>query len=154
MLSAFAFGGGYRTSPVSPLFVNGRPQDLAMQHARTDIAQRSHLRLWLSPLQVEGQPVWIGQISRDIGVKVTTLSKTLTTHVIDPQVDHARFRLLETLLRSGAMSSRIAQLCVIDTLYASVCSRIFNEVKPYLEQSRVATSRMHRLQGAAGERGI
>ena len=101
MASAFAFGGGYRTSPVSPLFVNGRPQDLAMQHARTDIAQRSHLRLWLSPLQVEGQPVWIGQISRDIGVKVTTLSKTLTTHVIDPQVDHARFRLLETLLHSG-----------------------------------------------------
>ena len=60
----------------------------------------------------------------------------------------------ETLLRSGAMSSRIAQLCVIDTLYAAVCSRIFNEVKPYLEQSRVATSRMHRPQGAAGERGF
>ena len=101
MVSAFAFGGADRTSPVSPLYVDGRPQDFAMQHARTDIAQRSHLRLWLTPLQVEGQAVWIGQISRDIGVKVTTLSKTLTTHVIDPQVDHARFRLLETLLRSG-----------------------------------------------------
>lgn len=60
----------------------------------------------------------------------------------------------ETLLRSGAMSSRIAQLCVIDTLYAAVCSRIFNEVKPYLEQSRAATGRMHRPQGAAGERGF
>ncbi len=101
MVSAFAFGGGDRTSPVSPLYVGGRPQELAMQHARTDIAQRSHLRLWLSPLQVEGQPVWIGQISRDIGVKVTNMSKTLTPHVIDPQVDHARFRLLETLLHSG-----------------------------------------------------
>ena len=58
----------------------------------------------------------------------------------------------ETLLRSGAMSSRIAQLCVIDTLYASVCSRVFNEVKPYLEQSRAATGRMHRPQGSAPER--
>ena len=58
----------------------------------------------------------------------------------------------ETLLRSGAMSSRIAQLCVIDTLYAAVCSRIFNEVKPYLEQSRAATGRMHRPQGSAPER--
>ena len=57
----------------------------------------------------------------------------------------------ETLLRSGAMSSRIAQLCVIDTLYAAVCSRIFNEVKPYLEQSRAATGRMHRPQNSANE---
>ena len=57
----------------------------------------------------------------------------------------------ETLLRIGAMSSRIAQLCVIDILYASVCSRIFNEVKPCLEQSRVAISRMHRPQNSANE---
>ena len=60
----------------------------------------------------------------------------------------------ESLLRMRLESLPTAQLCVIDTLYAAVCSRIFNEVKPYLEQSRVATSRMHRPQGAAGERGF
>ena len=49
----------------------------------------------------------------------------------------------ETLLRIGPMSSRIAQLTVIDTLYASVCSQIFDVVKPHLEQSRTATLRMH-----------
>ena len=101
MASAFVFGRAYRNSPVSPLYFNGQPQDLAMQRARADISQRGHLRLWLTSLRIAGQPVWIGQISRDIGVKLTTLSKTLTTHVIDPQVDHARFRLLETLLRNG-----------------------------------------------------
>lgn len=41
------------------------------------------------------------------------------------------------------MSSRIAQLAVIDTLYAAVCSRIFDEVKPHLEKSRMATMRLH-----------
>ena len=49
----------------------------------------------------------------------------------------------ETLLRIGPMSSRIAQLTVIDTLYASVCSQIFDVVKLHLEQSRTATLRMH-----------
>ena len=32
--------------------------------------------------------VWVGQISRDIGIKFT--SKTLVTHKIDPMVDEAR----------------------------------------------------------------
>ncbi|MDD3411311.1 MAG: RpiR family transcriptional regulator, partial [Eubacteriales bacterium] len=52
----------------------------------------------------------------------------------------------ETLLRSGAMSSRIAQLSVIDTLYAAVCSRIFNQVKAHLEKTRVATRQLHMPQ--------
>ena len=49
----------------------------------------------------------------------------------------------ETLLRSGAMSSRIAQLTVIDTLYASVCSRMFDKVKSHLDRTRAITQRTH-----------
>ncbi len=72
----------YRYSPISALYVFGRPQDIALQKARKTVDERNHLRLWLSPLQYEGKPVWIGQISRDIGVKLTTKSPTLTTHEI------------------------------------------------------------------------
>lgn len=57
----------------------------------------------------------------------------------------------ETLLRSSAMSSRIAQLTVIDVLFAAVCSRNFDKVKPHLEKMRVAVSRLH--SPASGERG-
>jgi hypothetical protein len=39
--------------------------------------------------------VWVGQISRDIGVRLT--SKTITTHKIDAQVDDARAYLIEDL---------------------------------------------------------
>jgi hypothetical protein len=56
------------------------------------------MRLWLAPYTFRGLSVWVGQVSRDIGVKVTTKSPTLTTHIIDPLVDEARQYVLESLL--------------------------------------------------------
>ena len=82
------FGSHYRTSPVSPLYLYGRSQDVALQKARHNVNERNHLRLWLAPVTLDGQSVWVGQISRDIGVKLT--SKTFVTHKIDPVVDEAR----------------------------------------------------------------
>ncbi|ARU05650.1 hypothetical protein CCO03_14000 [Comamonas serinivorans] len=105
MIGAFTFGHSYRNSPVSALYFAGRPQDFAMQRARNSISQRNHLRLWLTPIQVDGTPVWIGQISRDIGVKVTLHSPTWTTHVIDPDVDESRDYLLQDML----MTSNVAR---------------------------------------------
>jgi hypothetical protein len=95
-------GGRYRYSPVSALYVFGRPQDTALQRARGSINERNHLRLWLTPLRYEGTPVWIGQISRDIGVHLTW--KTITTHKIDPNVDETREFLLEDMAFSQAVS--------------------------------------------------
>jgi hypothetical protein len=88
-------GGAYRYSPVSALYVFGRPQDAALQRARTSIHERNHLRIWLTALRFRGEPVWIGQISRDIGVRFTW--RTITTHKIDPDVDETRDFLLEDL---------------------------------------------------------
>lgn len=94
-------GGAYAVAPVSSLYALGRSQDVALQRARRSISQRNHLRLWLAPFRFEGRQVWIGQISRDIGIKLTTRSPTLTTHVIDPQIDEAREYLLHSLVASG-----------------------------------------------------
>ena len=88
-------GSEYRYSPVSALYVFGRAQDVAFQKARTSIHERNHLRLWMTPLRYGGEPVWIGQISRDIGVRFTR--KTITTHKIDPDVDETREYLVEDL---------------------------------------------------------
>lgn len=92
---SFVSGGEYRYSPVSSLYVFDRKQDVAFQRARANIHERNHLRLWMSWLTYEGLPVWIGQISRDIGVRFT--KKTITTHKIDPNVDETREYLLENL---------------------------------------------------------
>jgi hypothetical protein len=101
---AFLFGTEYLNAPVSPLYVFGRTQDISLQKARDKISLRNHLRVWLAPFTVDGQHVWIGQISRDIGIKLTTQSWYLTTHRISPDVDQDRYYLLQDLIMSGEVS--------------------------------------------------
>jgi hypothetical protein len=102
--NAFSLGRRYRYSPVSPLYVAGRCQDVALQRARQTINERLHLRLWLTPLRFQGKPVWIGQVSRDIGVRFTLKTWNLTTHKIDPDVDEARDYVLDDLMEAGRVS--------------------------------------------------
>ncbi len=101
---AFVLGSNYRYSPVSSLYVEGRQQDFALQKTRHSINERLHLRLWLTPLRLAGKPVWIGQISRDIGVRFTMKTWNLTTHKIDPDVDDARDYVLDDLMEAGRVS--------------------------------------------------
>jgi LssY C-terminus len=97
---AFLLGAHYRYSPVSPLYLFGRSQDIALQRSRRSINERLHLRLWLTPLRFQENPVWVGQVSRDIGVRFTTKVWNLTTHRIDPDVDEARDYVVEDLLQA------------------------------------------------------
>lgn len=101
---AFSLRSPYRYSPVSSLFYSGRSQDFSLQKARQTINQRLHLRLWMTPLRYQGKPVWIGQISRDIGVRFTWRTWNLTTHKIDPNVDDARDYVLDDLMEAGRIS--------------------------------------------------
>ena len=103
MIGAAIADEAYLNAPVSPLYLFGRKQDLALQRGRSKIAQRNHMRLWLAPFRCEGQPVWVGQVSRDIGVKATSKSPTLTTHIIDPNVDESRQYVLQSLLHHEAV---------------------------------------------------
>ena len=104
-MRAFLLGSDYRYSPVSPLHLFGRSQDLALQRMRRSINERLHLRLWLTPLCFRDQPVWVGQVSRDIGVRLTTRAWNLTTHRIDPDVDEARDYVIEDLLQAGRVEA-------------------------------------------------
>lgn len=87
-IASSVFGSKYRTSPISPMYLFDRQQDIALQKARNSVDERNHLRLWIAPVTLNGKHVWVGQISRDIGVKLS--SKTMVTHKIDPVVDEAR----------------------------------------------------------------
>jgi hypothetical protein len=105
MLKSTLAGKPYLNAPISPLYLYDRPQDLALQRARDNIHQRNHLRLWLSPMSYRGRPVWVGQISRDIGTKLTLYSPYLTTHKIDPNVDEARTALTEDMAYSQNLAN-------------------------------------------------
>lgn len=48
----------------------------------------------------------------------------------------------ENLIRSGAMSSRISQLTIIDILYTAVASKNYSTVKPFLDKSRFSAGMM------------
>jgi LssY C-terminus len=98
---AFIFRDEFLTSPVSPLYVFGRKEDIVLQKARSTINERVHARFWLAPYTFESRRVWIGQVSRDIGVRLTDQTWNLTTHKIAPDVDFDRGYLLQDLLMSG-----------------------------------------------------
>lgn len=102
---AFILGSHYRYSPVSALYLFGRSQDIAMQRSRRSINERLHLRLWLTSLRFQGKSVWVGQVSRDIGVRFTMKTWNLTTHRVDPDVDEARDYVIEDLLEAGRIEA-------------------------------------------------
>jgi hypothetical protein len=104
-VKAFLLGSSYRYSPVSALHLFGRAQDIALQRTRHSINERIHLRLWLSTLAFAGRPVWVGQVSRDIGVRFTTRAWNLTTHRIDPDVDESRDYCVEDLTLAGRLAA-------------------------------------------------
>lgn len=97
---AFLFGTSFRHAPASPLYFYGRRQDVTIQKPRTTIVARNHVRLWRAPMRLEGKPVWVGQVSRDIGVRFTLATWNLATHRIDPHVDNTREYLVQDLFRS------------------------------------------------------
>ena len=103
-IKSFLFGKRYRYSPVSSLYLYGRHQDLARQKPRRSIHERNHLRLWYSPMRFEGKPVFVGQVSRDIGVRFTTKTWPPVTHKIDPDIDEARHAIVEDLLFSQTLA--------------------------------------------------
>src|SRR3974390_3027655 len=98
---AFLFRDEFLTSPVSPLYVFGRKEDVVVQKARSTINERIHARFWLAPYTFEGRRVWIGQVSRDIGVRLTDKTWHLTTHKIGADAHFDRDYLLQDLLMSG-----------------------------------------------------
>ena len=55
----------------------------------------------MTKYRCQGRPVWIGQVSRDIGVRFTWKTWNLTTHRIDPDVDEARDYVVEDLFQAG-----------------------------------------------------
>jgi len=104
MVTSALSGDRYPYAPVSNLYLFGRAQDLALQKSRDNVHQRNHVRLWLSPLRLRGKQVWVGQISRDIGSRLTIHTSTFTTHKIDPDVDEARAALAQDLAYSQSLA--------------------------------------------------
>lgn len=81
-------------------------------------------------------------LAKESGCKSISITKygesTLSKHVDIPLFTSST----ENEIRSGAMSSRITQLNVIDILYLGVASRNYEQSVKYLEQTRKAIKRL------------
>ncbi|UCH48765.1 MAG: LssY C-terminal domain-containing protein [Betaproteobacteria bacterium] len=71
----------------------GRRPDGTFHKARSDGSERKELRLWLAPLLVGDQYVWIGQVSYEL--RRATAKQGFKNYRIDPEIDNARLYLLQ-----------------------------------------------------------
>jgi len=95
----------YLTMPMSPLYLFGRTQDYGWAHAEpiSVVASRNHLRIWKAPFQVNGQTLWVGAATHDIGFERDQRNNGLT-HKIDPDIDLEKEYVEKTLTSTGLVS--------------------------------------------------
>jgi hypothetical protein len=92
----------YLTMPMSPLYLFGRQQDYGWAHAEpiSVVASRNHLRIWKAPFEVNGQMLWVGAATHDVGFEKDQRNNGVT-HKIDPNVDLERDYVEKTLASTG-----------------------------------------------------
>ena len=94
-----------KDAPVSPLYYDGRKQDLAFEKQIGKSAdKRNHVRFWqVLDKGVEGRPVWLGSATQDAGV---TLSRDTgqVTHRIAPDIDAERAVLIGDLVAAKVVT--------------------------------------------------
>jgi hypothetical protein len=95
----------YLTMPMSPLYLFGRTQDYGWAHAEplTVVASRNHLRIWKAPFTLNGQMLWVGAATHDVGFEKDQRNNGLT-HKIDPNIDAERDYVEKTLSSTGLVS--------------------------------------------------
>lgn len=97
----------YLTMPMSILYLFDRPQDYGFAHAEpVRVAMsRNHLRVWKSPYEVQGRPLWCVAATHDIGFERDRRNNGVT-HKIDPAVDGEREYVSGTLSGTGLIVQR------------------------------------------------
>ncbi|HEY6303736.1 MAG TPA: LssY C-terminal domain-containing protein [Terriglobales bacterium] len=97
----------YLTMPMSTLYLFDRPQDYGFAHAEPVrvVMSRNHLRVWKSPYQVNGRPLWCVAATHDIGFERDQRNNGVT-HKIDPAIDGEREFVNQTLSGTGLVSAR------------------------------------------------
>ena len=92
----------YVTLPMSQLELFGRVQDYG--YAQGDplkvVASRHHFRIWKCPFTVDGETVWAGAGTHDIGFDRDDRNNGVT-HKIDPATDGERDYIGESLQQTG-----------------------------------------------------
>jgi hypothetical protein len=93
---------GYGEAPMSILYLEGRPPDLALQKQNNTFAMRHHIRIWQMPQTFNNQPVWVAAATHDIKITFSQESRSFT-HGIDPNIDLERAKVVNDLIFTGTV---------------------------------------------------
>lgn len=98
----------YVQMPMSQLYLFERFQDYGFAHAEplAVVAQRHHLRLWKAPFTVNGETLWVGAATHDIGFERDKRNNGIT-HKIDPDIDLERAYVEKTLSSTGMVFEKM-----------------------------------------------
>ncbi len=96
----------YHDAPVSPLFYDGRREDLAFEKPDGRSAdRRHHVRLWnVLTAGAEGRPVWLGAVTLDRSVGLSRYTGQVTHHIA-PDIDTERDRLSSDLRNARVVTA-------------------------------------------------
>jgi hypothetical protein len=108
----------YVHAPVSPLFLEGRKEDLAFEKPVGQSAdQRHHVRFWkVLESGEEGRPVWLGAVTFDRGVGFSHDTGEVTHHIA-PDIDTERDLLIGDLAAAGKLTAIYQVTGIGPTLY-------------------------------------
>ena len=97
----------YQDAPVSPLFYQGRREDLAYEKpVGASADRRHHVRFWkVLESGQEGRNVWLGSVTFDRSVGLSRYTGQVTHHIA-PDVDAERDALITDLVEAGMVATR------------------------------------------------
>lgn len=96
----------YLAMPMSTLYLFNRKQDFGYEMADpiAMVASRHHFRIWKAPFTWNGQEVWVGAGTHDIGFAKDKRNNNVT-HKIDPAVDGERENIGSSLQKTDKVKS-------------------------------------------------
>jgi len=96
----------YLAMPMSELYLFGRVQDFGYEQAEpyAVVASRHHFRIWKAPFQWNGQDVWAGAGTHDVGFEKDQRNGKVT-HKIDPAVDGERDNIGASLQKTDKIKT-------------------------------------------------
>lgn len=108
IIGSVALRRPYPAAPVSPLYYDGRREDLAFEKAEGGSAdRRHHIRLWRVPdVGAEQRPLWLGSASFDRGVGFSRYTLQVTHHIA-PDIDAER----------DYVAAQLADVGMVDSVY-------------------------------------
>jgi hypothetical protein len=128
----------YRDAPVSPLFYDGRREDLAFEKpVGTSADRRQHVRFWeVLKAGQEGRPVWLGSATFDQDVGLSRYTGQVTHHIA-ADVDTERDNLTNDLRRAKVVEAVYEVTGVGPTLFGRN-----GEGDPYYTDGEIEISRL------------